>query len=144
MYLGIDLGTSEVKVLLSDGEQRIVASAHAPLAIARPQPLRSEQHPADWWQATQTAIAAIQASHPHELAALRGIGLSGRMHGAVLLDAAGQALRPAILWNDVRAATVCRAPAVVGIAEPRADCPAALMPRYERYRKLYANLKNLF
>lgn len=73
MYLGIDLGTSEVKALLIDAEQRIVASAHAPLTIARPRPLWSEQHPADWWQATQAAIAALQASHPRELAALRGM-----------------------------------------------------------------------
>ncbi len=107
MYLGIDLGTSEVKVLLIDDQQRIVASAHAALAIDRPQPLWSEQHPADWWQATQAAIAAIQSSHPRELAVLRSIGLSGQMHGAVLLDAAGQVLRPAILWNDARSSEEC-------------------------------------
>jgi xylulokinase len=107
MYLGIDLGTSEVKVLLIDQRQSVVASARAALAISRPLPQWSEQDPADWWHATRTAIAAIARSHPRELAALRGIGLSGQMHGTVLLDAAGQVLRPAILWNDTRAGAEC-------------------------------------
>lgn len=107
MYLGIDLGTSEVKVLLIDEAQRIVASAHAPLGVSRPHPLWSEQDPADWWRATLMAIATVARSHPRELAALRGIGLSGQMHGAVLLDAAGTVLRPAILWNDTRSAEQC-------------------------------------
>lgn len=107
MYLGIDLGTSEVKVLLIDASQRIVASAKAALTISRPQALWSEQDPAHWWQATQMAIAAIAASHPQQLAALHGIGLSGQMHGAVLLDASGEVLRPAMLWNDVRASAEC-------------------------------------
>jgi xylulokinase len=107
MYLGIDLGTSEVKVLLIDQAQAVVASAHAPLAISRPQPQWSEQDPADWWRATLAAIGAIARSHPRELAALRGIGLSGQMHGTVLLDAAGRVLRPAILWNDTRAGAEC-------------------------------------
>ncbi len=107
MYLGIDLGTSEVKVLLMDAAQHIVASAHAPLTISRPRPQWSEQDPADWWRATLAAVGALAASHPRELAALRGIGLSGQMHGAVLLDAAGAVLRPAILWNDVRSGAEC-------------------------------------
>lgn len=87
MYLGIDLGTSEVKVLLINEQQHIVTSQQA---------LWAEQHPADWWQATQWAIVGIRRSHPRELSALRGIGLSGQMHGAVLLDEAGQVLRPAM------------------------------------------------
>ncbi|MFM9434017.1 xylulokinase [Janthinobacterium sp. CG_23.3] len=107
MYLGIDLGTSEVKVLLMDAAQRVVGSAHAPLSISRPRPQWSEQDPADWWRATLDAVGALAASHPGELAALRGIGLSGQMHGAVLLDAAGAVLRPAILWNDVRSGAEC-------------------------------------
>lgn len=107
MYLGIDLGTSEVKVLLIDAEQRIVASAHAPLAISRPHPHWAEQDPADWWHAARAGIEAIARSHPRELSALRGIGLSGQMHGLVLLDATGAVLRPAILWNDTRAGAEC-------------------------------------
>ena len=107
MYLGIDLGTSEVKVLLIDAAQRIVASAHVPLTISRPQPHWSEQDPADWWHATCACIDAIARSQPRALAALRGIGLSGQMHGLVLLDDAGAVLRPAILWNDTRAGAEC-------------------------------------
>jgi xylulokinase len=107
MYLGIDLGTSEVKVLLMDADQRIAASAHAPLDVRRPQAQWSEQDPLAWWQATLVCIGAIAHSHPRELAALRGIGLSGQMHGLVLLDAAGAVLRPAILWNDTRASAEC-------------------------------------
>ena len=107
MYLGIDLGTSEVKVLLMDAAQRIVATAHAPLDASRPQALWSEQDPAHWWQATQACIATLARDYPHEVAALRGIGLSGQMHGLVLLDAGGAVLRPAILWNDTRAGAEC-------------------------------------
>jgi xylulokinase len=107
MYLGIDLGTSEVKVLLMDEAQRIVATRQAPLAASRPHPHWSEQDPADWWAATQTCIAALAHAHPHEMVALRGIGLSGQMHGTVLLDADGNVLRPAILWNDTRAGDQC-------------------------------------
>ena len=109
MYLGIDLGTSEVKVLLMDEDQRVHAAAQAPLDISRPHAHWSEQNPADWWRATQAAMDAIARSHPRELAALRGIGLSGQMHGLVLLDAQGQVLRPAILWNDTRAGDECAA-----------------------------------
>lgn len=107
MYLGIDLGTSEVKVLLMDAGQTIVATAQASLEIDRPHAHWSEQHPDDWWAATRTAIAAIAGSHPQELAALRGIGLSGQMHGLTLLDKEGVVLRPAILWNDTRAGAEC-------------------------------------
>jgi xylulokinase len=107
MYLGIDLGTSEVKVLLMDDAQRIVATRHAALEVSRPQPHWSEQDPAHWWRATVDSIAAIARDHPEDMAALRGIGLSGQMHGVVLLDAFGKVLRPAILWNDTRAGAEC-------------------------------------
>jgi xylulokinase len=107
MYLGIDLGTSEVKVLLIDEEQRIIATGRGALTVDRPQPLWSEQQPADWWKATETAIGEIRNAFPGELAAVRGIGLSGQMHGAVLLDARNEVLRPAILWNDVRSGEEC-------------------------------------
>src|SRR5437667_12319260 len=86
MYLGIDLGTSEVKVLLVDDDQRIAATGRTALTMQRPRPLWSEQHPQDWWQATQAAVAEIQKAAPRALAAVRGIGLSGQMHGATLLD----------------------------------------------------------
>ncbi|KQS64699.1 xylulose kinase [Rhizobium sp. Leaf371] len=102
MYLGIDLGTSGVKALLIDGEQRIVGSATGACDVLRPHPGWSEQDPADWIRATQEAIAGLKASHPTELAAVRGIGLSGHMHGATLLDDSDSVLRPCILWNDTR------------------------------------------
>ena len=121
MFLGIDLGTSEVKLLLLDAAGRIVGQAGAPLAIARPQPLWSEQDPAHWWHATQDAVARLRADHPEDFARVRGIGLSGQMHGAVLLDAADAVLRPAILWNDGRSHAECaeleaRAPRLRAIA----------------------------
>lgn len=102
MYLGLDLGTSGVKAMLIDGDQRLIGSANGGLDVSRPHPGWSEQNPADWIRATEEAIAGLKAKHPAELAAVRGIGLSGQMHGATLLDAAGEVLRPCILWNDTR------------------------------------------
>lgn len=102
MYLGLDLGTSGVKALLIDGNQRIIGSANGALEVSRPHSGWSEQNPADWIKASETAIAGLKASHAKELAAVKGIGLSGQMHGATLVDAAGAVLRPCILWNDTR------------------------------------------
>ncbi len=102
MYLGLDLGTSGVKAMLIDGNQTIVGSANGALDVSRPHPGWSEQDPAHWVRATEEAIAGLKASHPTELAAVRGIGLSGQMHGATLLDASDKVLRPCILWNDTR------------------------------------------
>ncbi|MBN9070143.1 MAG: xylulokinase [Rhizobiales bacterium] len=102
MYLGLDLGTSGVKALLIDGDQRVVATGHGDLDVSRPHSGWSEQDPADWIRATEDAVAALKASHPGELAAVRGIGLSGQMHGATLLDGHDAVLRPCILWNDTR------------------------------------------
>src|SRR5262245_64669937 len=107
MYLGIDLGTSAVKALLVDESQGVVDQASAALEVSRPRRLWSEQDPEQWWQATEMAVASLQARHPAELAAVRGIGLSGQMHGATLLDAADVVLRPAILWNDGRSGAEC-------------------------------------
>ena len=107
MYLGIDVGTSEVKVLLLASDHRQVGTAGAVLGISRPHPGHSEQNPADWWQATQTAVSRLREAHPLAFGKVRGIGLSGQMHGAVLLDARHQVLRPAILWNDTRASQEC-------------------------------------
>src|SRR3990170_922520 len=102
MYLGLDLGTSGVKALLIDAGQTVIGSGHASLDVSRPHPGWSEQNPADWIRACEEAIAELKASHPGQLAAVRGIGLSGHMHGATLLDAADKVLRPCILWNDTR------------------------------------------
>jgi xylulokinase len=107
MFIGIDLGTSEVKLLLLDGTGRTVGTAGSALTLSSPQPLWSEQAPGDWWQATQAAVAQLRAAHPAEFAAVRGIGLSGQMHGAVLLGENDAVLRPAILWNDGRSHAEC-------------------------------------
>ncbi|RAX39892.1 xylulokinase [Rhizobium tropici] len=102
MYLGLDLGTSGVKAMLIDGNQKIIGSANGGLDVSRPHPGWSEQDPAHWIRATEEAVAGLKAAHPKELAAVRGIGLSGQMHGATLLDADDNVLRPCILWNDTR------------------------------------------
>ena len=102
MYLGIDLGTSGVKALLIDADQAVIASGHGKLDVSRPHSGWSEQDPADWIRATEQAIGELKSSHPKELAAVKGIGLSGHMHGATLIDAKGAVLRPCILWNDTR------------------------------------------
>ncbi|MBT2325130.1 xylulokinase [Variovorax paradoxus] len=109
MYLGLDLGTSELKALLLAGDHRIVALARAPLTVSRPAPLWSEQSPAQWWDALETVMAELQQQHAAALSCVRAIGLSGQMHGAVTMDAQGQVLRPAILWNDGRSAAQCEA-----------------------------------
>lgn len=102
MYLGLDLGTSGVKAMLIDADQRVVGSATGALDVSRPHPGWSEQDPADWIRATREAVAGLKAKHPAELAAVKGIGLSGHMHGATLIDAEDRVLRPCILWNDTR------------------------------------------
>lgn len=107
MYLGLDLGTSELKALLLSDQHQVIATARAPLTVQRPQPLWSEQDPAAWWQALETVMGQLQREHPQALAKLQGIGLSGQMHGATLLDACDAVLRPAILWNDGRSGAQC-------------------------------------
>ena len=104
MYIGLDLGTSGLRALLADEAGAIVATADAAYSVANPHPGWSEQDPSDWVDACQKVMAALKASHPAEFSAVRGIGLSGHMHGATLLDAGGQVLRPCILWNDTRSA----------------------------------------
>ena len=102
MYLGLDLGTSGVKAMLIDSDQRVIGVATAALDVSRPHPGWSEQDPLDWIRATRDAVAGLKAAHGKELAAVKGIGLSGHMHGATLVDAADRVLRPCILWNDTR------------------------------------------
>ncbi|CAN7281660.1 xylulokinase [Devosia sp. LjRoot16] len=107
-YLGIDIGTSGVKALLIDGAGQPLGEATAKaVEPTRPHPGWSEQNPADWWNATLEAIDKLSKAHPSELAKVRGIGLSGHMHGATLVDKNDQVLRPCILWNDGRSAAEC-------------------------------------
>ncbi len=106
MYLGIDVGTSGVKVVLVDDRDLVVDQATAPLAVARPHARWSEQQPADWWTATKDAVTRLD---PKLRGAVRIIGLAGQMHGATLLGNNMQVLRPAILWNDGRSGAECAA-----------------------------------
>jgi xylulokinase len=99
MYIGLDLGTSGLKGVLIDDSQRVLAEAAAQLTVQRPYEGWSEQSPSDWIAAAETVLDALSA---HGLGAVRAIGLSGQMHGATLLDAADNVLRPSILWNDTR------------------------------------------
>jgi xylulokinase len=107
LYLGIDLGTSALKCVLVDADQRCIGEAAAPLLVERPHPGWSEQDPAAWWQALRAALAALGSRHGNALRHVRALGLSGQMHGATLLDASDRVLRPAILWNDGRSAAQC-------------------------------------
>ncbi|AGI34145.1 TPA: xylulokinase [Mannheimia haemolytica] len=105
MYIGIDLGTSGVKVVLLDENQHIIAITQKSLPIFRPHPLWSEQNPQDWWNATNEAMLELSATQ--DLQAVKAIGLTGQMHGATLLDNADNVLSPAILWNDGRSFMEC-------------------------------------
>ncbi len=100
MYLGLDLGTSGLKGVLMDDAQNVLAEATAPLSVNRPADGWAEQSPADWIGAAETVLGQLAV---RGLGAVRGIGLSGQMHGAVLLSASDDVLRPCILWNDTRA-----------------------------------------
>src|SRR5690606_6027992 len=88
--------------LLIDDEQNLVGSAHGDLDVSRPHPGWSEQDPAQWIKACESAIDGLRTAHPQAFSAISGIGLSGQMHGATLLDENDQVLRPCILWNDTR------------------------------------------
>ena len=133
MFLGIDIGTSSVKAVLVDEDQQILASASAALAISRPHDLWSEQNPEDWWIAVEQAVGELRGRAGSSWSGIRAIGLSGQMHGVVLLDEAGLPLRPAILHNDGRAfaeaaelnrrlpaiGTIAGVPAMPGFAAPK-------------------------
>lgn len=106
MYIGIDLGTSGVKVALLDAQGEVAAITSAPLQVSRPHALWSEQDPESWWLATDEAMRAL--AQQHALSEVKAIGLSGQMHGATLLDSEHRVLRPAILWNDGRSGEQCR------------------------------------
>ncbi|MFM5954560.1 MAG: xylulokinase [Novosphingobium sp.] len=104
MYLGIDIGTSGVKAVVIDSAGAAKAQASAPLSVARPHDLWSEQDPDAWWAATEAAVLAL----PQDLrGAVAAIGLAGQMHGAAVLGADDRPLRPAILWNDGRSFAEC-------------------------------------
>lgn len=100
MYLGLDLGTSSVKAILIDDDQAVIGSASAGIIVSRPKPGWSEQDPADWIAATGAVLDELASKV--DLSAVKGIGLSGQMHGATILGRDDRVLRPCILWNDTR------------------------------------------
>jgi xylulokinase len=107
--LGIDIGTTGSRALVIDDAGRLVAAASAEhVPFRSPRTGWAEQDPPDWWRACTEAIRRLLAEGGLEAAAIRAIGLSGQMHGAVLLDAAGEVLRPAIIWCDQRTEPECR------------------------------------
>ncbi|MFG0736879.1 MULTISPECIES: xylulokinase [Proteus] len=122
MYLGLDLGTSSVKAIIMNEQGDVIASHSVSLAISRPHPQWSEQDPLQWWQATEEVILQLGRSYPMDQ--IEAIGLSGQMHGAVLLDAQQAVLRPAILWNDGRSFKQCQ----------------ALETQYPQFKKITGNL----
>ncbi|MBO1358359.1 xylulokinase [Acetobacter sacchari] len=129
MYIGLDLGTSGVKAIIVDDEQAVVATRTEPLTVSRPRPGWSEQYPEAWWTATQAALAALRREAPEAMAKVRGLGLSGQQHGAVLLGANGEVLRPCILWNDTRSTEEC-AEFERRFPESRSVCANIAMPGF--------------
>jgi xylulokinase len=105
--LGIDTSTTATKALLVDDTGQVVAVASSTYPLSTPKPLWAEQDPGLWWKATQESIAQVLQDSQVDPASIVGVGLTGQMHGLVLLDADGGVLRPAILWNDQRAAAEC-------------------------------------
>ena len=104
MYLGFDLGTSGLRAVLMAADGRVAAVAEQTYGVDHPHAGWSEQAPADWLLACDAVVAKLRKQAGERWRALRGIGLSGHMHGAVLLGADGAVLRPCILWNDTRSA----------------------------------------
>ncbi len=106
MYLGIDLGTSEVKALVIDENHEVIASHSAPLSIQRPHPHWSEQAPELWWEATEYLMATLRKNAPSIGRPLRRLASPGRCT-ARCCWMQREAIRPAILWNDTRCAAEC-------------------------------------
>jgi len=109
MLLGIDVSTTASKALLLDQHGKVQAMASAPHALSTPNPLWSEQDPEAWWVATCSAIGQVLSDPVVTASDIVGVGLTGQMHGLVLLDDNEEVIRPAILWNDQRASAQCEA-----------------------------------
>lgn len=107
--MGIDIGTTGAKALLVNEKGELLASATTEYPMFTPHPLWAEQNPEDWWTATAKSIRRVLEDASVAPADVAGIGLTGQMHGLVLLDAGGRVLRPCIMWNDQRTAAQCAA-----------------------------------
>jgi len=106
-FLGIDTSTTGSKALLMDETGEVVAVASSPHTLQTPKPLWSEQNPLEWWKAVSTSIRTVLAQAGTSGQFVTAIGLTGQMHGLVLLDDTGHVIRPAILWNDQRTQAQC-------------------------------------
>ncbi|MEM7408096.1 MAG: xylulokinase [Pseudomonadota bacterium] len=135
MYLGLDIGTSAVKAVLIDDDGTICQTASAPLEVSHSAPLHAEQDPADWWNACVTATRSL-VTDGAALSEVESIGLAGQMHGATLLDQAGQVLRPSILWNDSRSHAEC-AELESTLADYRERCGNRAMPGFTAPKVLW-------
>ena len=101
--IGVDVGTSGTRALAVTTDGELVAEANRPHDLLTPRPGWTEQDPAQWWDATKAVLAEVAANAEDVV----GLGLTGQMHGSVFLDAAGDVIRPALLWNDQRTAAEC-------------------------------------
>lgn len=106
-FLGIDVSTTGSKALLIDTAGQVLASCSSPHSLSTPKPLWAEQDPEEWWRATTLSIKAVLKQTDVDPLMISAIGLTGQMHGLVLLDSQGRILRPAILWNDQRTQKQC-------------------------------------
>ncbi|NJM42806.1 MAG: xylulokinase [Brachymonas sp.] len=106
-FLGLDLGTSELKAVIINGVGEVLFQASASVASHYPFPLASEQSPHDWWIACQTVCQELRKLSSDAMDAIAAVGLSGHMHGATLVDEQGQVLRPCMMWNDGRSTKQC-------------------------------------
>ena len=104
--IGIDIGTSATKSVLFDPEGNVICQASKEYPLYQPQNGWAEQDPEDWWQATKETLTELLKAAP--CAQIAGIGLSGQMHGLVLLDEAGEPIRKSIIWCDTRTTRQCR------------------------------------
>jgi xylulokinase len=107
LFLGLDVSTTGAKALLIDEKGTVISSATAPLTLSTPHPLWSEQDPREWWIGMAKSIRQALEKADVPGSAVTAIGLTGQMHGLVLLDEQGEVLRPAILWNDQRTGAQC-------------------------------------
>ena len=105
--IGIDVGTTGAKTILVDESGQQQASALEEYPLYTPQPKWAEQAPADWWRATVKSIQRVLAESQVSPKEVKGLGLSGQMHGLVLMDKGHRVLRPAMLWCDVRTTEQC-------------------------------------
>ena len=107
MFIGIDLGTSSIKMILIDQNQKILATATSSLTVQSPKDGFSEQNPQEWIDSTMKCFEALKLKKPNEFSQTISLGISGHMHGATLIDKDGNVIRPCILWNDTRSHQEC-------------------------------------